>query len=245
MLDIQIAIAKTNKYAIKESGDTVEVVERPHGGFSVALVDGQGSGPSAKSLSHFVTGKAIGLIKDGVRDGTVARSVHDALYAYRGGKVSATLTLLSVDIATQTLVISRNSHCPVLLLRPQSESFETIEDQCSPIGLYPKTRPSITELPLEANTYIIAYTDGLMEAGKRAGAPIDLAALATAHIGQTQGYTTARSLTDCLLQKALTLDANRPSDDMTVAALAVHLAPEPQENRIIPQVRRMELHMTV
>jgi hypothetical protein len=40
MIDIQIAVAKTNKYASTESGDTVEVVERPHGGFSVVLADG-------------------------------------------------------------------------------------------------------------------------------------------------------------------------------------------------------------
>src|SRR6184192_2803802 len=83
MLDVQIAVAKTNKYATRESGDTVEVVERPHGGFSVVLADGQGSGRAAKTLSHLVTTKAVSMIKDGARDGVVARSVHDYLFAYR------------------------------------------------------------------------------------------------------------------------------------------------------------------
>ena len=31
--EVQVAVAKTHKYANRESGDTVEVVERPHGGF--------------------------------------------------------------------------------------------------------------------------------------------------------------------------------------------------------------------
>src|SRR3954447_5443404 len=101
MLDVQLAVAKTNKYASRESGDTAEVVERPHGGFSVVLADGQRSGRSAKNLSHLVTAKAISMIKDGVRHGAVARSVHDLLYAHRAVKVSATLVILSVDLATR------------------------------------------------------------------------------------------------------------------------------------------------
>ncbi len=42
-LKIDVAVAKTNKYASRESGDTVEIVERPGGGISVILADGQGS----------------------------------------------------------------------------------------------------------------------------------------------------------------------------------------------------------
>jgi hypothetical protein len=30
-MEVQIAVAKTNKYAVTESGDTLEVVERPNG----------------------------------------------------------------------------------------------------------------------------------------------------------------------------------------------------------------------
>src|SRR3954463_1341285 len=136
MLDVQIAVVKTNKYASRESGDTVEVVERTHGGFSVVLADGQGSGRSAKNLSHLVTTKAVSMIKDGVRDGAVARSVHDYLFAYRGGKVSATLVIVSLDLASRTLVISRNSHCPVLLSRPEQEGLKIIDNSSDAIGLY-------------------------------------------------------------------------------------------------------------
>src|SRR2546426_6702756 len=134
MLDVQIAVAKTNKYASQESGDTVEVVERPHGGFSVVLADGQGSGRAAKNISNLVTTKAVSLIKDGVRDGVVCRSVHDYLYAYRGGKVSATLVILTVDLASRTLVMSRNSHCPILVSRPGESGLTVIEEPSNPIG---------------------------------------------------------------------------------------------------------------
>ena len=89
-LQITLAIAKTNKYASRESGDTAELIERPGGGFSVVTVDGQGSGGAAKTLSLLITAKAVSLLKEGVRDGAVARAVHDYLFAYRHGKVSAT-----------------------------------------------------------------------------------------------------------------------------------------------------------
>ena len=88
-LEVQIAAEKINKYATSESGDTVEVVERPRGGVSIVVADGQRSGRSAKAISNIVVRKAIALLAEGVRDGAVARATHDYLHLQRGGKVSA------------------------------------------------------------------------------------------------------------------------------------------------------------
>jgi serine phosphatase RsbU (regulator of sigma subunit) len=243
MLDIQLAVAKTNKYASRESGDTVEAVERPHGGFSVVLADGQGSGSAAKHLSHLVTSRAISMLKDGARDGVVARSVHDYLYTYRGGKVSATLVIVSVDLASNTLVLSRNSHCPILLSRPGKTELTVLEDASNPIGIYSMTKPVITELPLEAGTYAVTYSDGLMEAGMRDNRPINLKVLFSGALAS--GNTTARDIADILLQKALEADANRPADDMAVLVLAIHQAPPDEPTRINPQIRRLEMQVPV
>jgi len=79
-LEMRVAVAKVPRYGELESGDTLETIERPGGGFSFVLVDGQGSGRSAKTLSHLVATRAITLLKDGARDGAVARAVHDYLY---------------------------------------------------------------------------------------------------------------------------------------------------------------------
>ena len=96
-LIIDVGVAKTEKYASRESGDTVELVERPSGGFTVVMIDGQGSGRAAKTLSLLLSSKAVALVKEGVRDGVVARATHDYLFAFRHGQVSATLDLLSID----------------------------------------------------------------------------------------------------------------------------------------------------
>jgi serine phosphatase RsbU (regulator of sigma subunit) len=243
MLDVQMAIAKTNKYASRESGDTIEVVERPHGGFSVVLADGQGSGKAAKSLSHLVTSKAIGMIKDGARDGAVARAAHDYLYTYRGGQVSATLVIVSVDLSTRTLVMSRNSHCPIILSRAGDVELTVLQAESSPIGLYSMTRPVITQLPIEANTYAITYTDGVMDAGRRDNRQVDVPALFSRAIAD--GVTSARELADHMLEKALEADAGRPADDMTVLVLAINDAAPHDASRITPEIRRLEMHVPI
>lgn len=243
MINIQIAVAKTNKYASRESGDTVEVVERPTGGFSVVLADGQGSGPSAKTLSHMVTTKAVSMIKDGARDGAVARAVHDYLYTYRGGKVSATLVILSVDLASRTLVMSRNSHCPILVSHPDEPALTCIATQADPIGIYAMTKPVIDQLPLQPDTYVVTYSDGLMEAGKRTEHPIDIPALVTARLAE--GRVTARELADLLMAEALLRDLNRPLDDMTALVVSILSGPEIPTGHIVPLVRRMEVDIPV
>lgn len=239
MYNVHIAIAKTNKYATPESGDTVEVVERPHGGFSVVLADGQGSGRAAKNLSNLVTTKAISMIKDGARDGAVARSVHDYLFTYRSGKVSATLVIVTIDLATRTLVLSRNSHCPIILWRPDEHEISLIESPSSPIGIYSMTKPAIIELPLAQHTYVVTYTDGVMEAGARAGRPLDLPAIVREKLEGED--VAAHDLADYLLELALEADARRPADDMTVLVLAVVPSPDPEVGHIVPEIRRLEM----
>jgi hypothetical protein len=49
-MEFQVAVAKVGKYASSESGDTLEMIERPGGGLSFVLADGQRSGKSAKAI---------------------------------------------------------------------------------------------------------------------------------------------------------------------------------------------------
>ena len=48
-------VGKIGKWATSESGDTLEMIERPHGGISFVLVDGQRSAPvGVGSLAWFL-----------------------------------------------------------------------------------------------------------------------------------------------------------------------------------------------
>ncbi|MCL4833826.1 MAG: SpoIIE family protein phosphatase [Caldilineaceae bacterium] len=217
-LEIQAGVAKIGKYATSESGDTVEMVERPHGGISLVVVDGQRSGRSAKTISNLVARKAISLLAEGVRDGAAARATHDYLRTLRGGKVSAELVIVSVDLFTRTLVISRNSRCPVLLHR--AGQHEWLSEASEAVGIHPNTKPSITEIGLEAELTVAVFTDGILGAGIRKGKKMDIESV-LAEVEAT-GDTSAQGLADRILAVALALDEGRAQDDCTV--LVVKLA---------------------
>jgi len=211
---LDVAVAKVAKYAARESGDTLEMIERPHGGLSFVLADGQGSGRAAKSLSNLVAKKAVALLADGVRDGAAARATHDFLYAYRQGKVSADLTIVSVDLVTRTLVLSRNGHCPVIVCA--GGNTRVIEESSQPIGIYPRTKPVVSELVLAAGLTVVVFSDGIADAGERYCERINLLALAHDLV---EGQRSAEAIADEFLTRAIGLDRGRPSDDMSVVVL--------------------------
>lgn len=238
-LELQVAVAKVSKYAVSESGDTVEVIERPHGGLSVVLVDGQRSGYSAKAISNIVARKAVSLLADGVRDGAAARAAHDYLRTLRGGQVSATLNIVSVDLGTRTIVISRNSHCPVIVVHGQQDQLTLLDAPSTAIGVHVRTRPVITELPVEQDLHAVIFTDGLLTAGERNGQPWDPVAFVEEWLAAEPREGAARDLADALLARAVELDRDRPNDDMSVVVFSV----VPRKD--LDKVRRMSVRFPI
>src|SRR5919206_1562378 len=173
-MEVQVAVAKVNKYAVSESGDTLEVIERPNGGLSVVLADGQSSGRGAKAISLMVVRKVIGLLAEGVRDGATARAASDALFTEKQGKVICTLNIASVDLSSGTIVLTRNNPAPMYICR--AEQIDSVEEESIPLGTSRNVRPLITEIALEPGLIIVMYTDGLVHAGKRRGVPMDIGA---------------------------------------------------------------------
>jgi len=237
MLKVEVAVAKAPKYAVQESGDSVEVVERPRGGLSVVMVDGQRSGPSAKAISNIAMRKAVSLLAEGVRDGAAARAAHDYLRTQRRGQVSAELIILTVDLETRTLVISRNSQCPVLL--GQANTWQVLDEPADIVGIHGRTRPVITELPLAPGQIAVAFTDGVLHAGARRDTKLD--PVATVRGLTCQPTCTAQELADGVLHAALALDDGRPGDDVTVAVIQLVT----QVDSDGPAVRRMTVSFSV
>jgi serine phosphatase RsbU (regulator of sigma subunit) len=216
-MEVQIAVAKTNKYAVTESGDTLEVVERPNGGLSVVLADGQTSGRGAKAISMMVVRKVIGLLAEGVRDGAAARAASDLLYTDKKGKVTSTLNIVSVDLHTGTVVLTRNNPAPFFIAR--GEEIDCLSSESKSIGTARNTRPVISEIPVEPGLVIVIFTDGLIHAGERVGRPMDVC---TSLKAMLEGQEPApQAIADALLDEAINLDEGRPSDDISVMVLKV------------------------
>ncbi|MFC2053317.1 SpoIIE family protein phosphatase [Chloroflexota bacterium] len=216
-MEVQIAVAKVKKYATSASGDTVEVVERPQGGVSVVLADGQSSGRGAKWVSTFVVRRVITLLAEGVRDGAAARAASDGLFTERGGRVSSTLNIISIDRPTQTMVITRNNPAPALLI--ERDNISPLNEPSKPVGLYRGTRPNITEVALKSGIIGIVYSDGLVHAGARHGGSMDVGAYL--HGMLENELPSSQLIADSLLNHALSLDQNRPIDDISVVVVQV------------------------
>lgn len=235
-MEIRIAVSKVPKWGVSHAGDTVEVVERPRGGLSAIMADGQGSGPAARRVSNLVVHKAMSLVAEGARDGAVGRAVHDHLETIRGGKVLSTLTILSTDLETESLVVARNGNAPVLVMSP-SGGETVLTTDVPAIGVHSRLKPQMAEFPLEENLLAVAFTDGVTKAGTRHGQALGLEGV----VGLVRRFKAhrARDLADAVLAEALVSDRGRPQDDMTVVVMGL------SATRGRGEVRRMLVTMPV
>jgi serine phosphatase RsbU (regulator of sigma subunit) len=233
-MEVQIAISKIKKYATSSSGDAAEVIERPNGGMSVVLADGQSSGSGAKWVSSLVVRKVIQFLADGVRDGAAARAASDALFTERGGRVSATLNILSADLQTGTLVITRNNPAPVLI--SYDDQIKLLSEESDSIGLRRDTRPMISEIPLAPGLTVVVYTDGLVHAGSFFGDSMDVCTSVQAELDSEN--PSPSHIADSLMNHALKLDRGRPRDDISIVVLRVI-------NRGDDLIRRMTVQLPV
>ena len=233
-MEVQIAVAKVNKYASSESGDTLEIVERPNGGLSVVLADGQTSGRGAKAVSQMVVRRVIGLLAEGVRDGAAARAASDALYTEKQGKVISTLNIASVDFHSRTIVLTRNNPAPMCVCL--NDQINMIADESKPLGTSRNIRPFITEIAIQLGLTIVIYTDGLTHAGERRGNPMNVGEVIRSVLEDQD--PSPQALADLLLEHAVRLDENRPSDDVSVLVLKV-------TSRTGDNVRRMSVRLPI
>jgi serine phosphatase RsbU (regulator of sigma subunit) len=227
-MEAQVAASKVGKYATSESGDTLEMIERPGGGLSFVLADGQRSGKPAKHISNIVVSKAISLLAEGVRDGAAARAASDYLFTHKSGKVVSTLNILSIDLSSRTLVITRNNPSPLIIIR--GGNVKMIDEEVDPVGTRRDIRPSIHEIPLEADLAVIVFTDGLTHAGERTGDRIQLEPLIH-QILEEEAFD-AQTWADRLLDHAVSLDQGRPGDDISILVAMIHDSPVDDVRRL-------------
>lgn len=216
-MELQVAAAKVSKYAVRESGDTLEMIERPHGGLSFVLVDGQHTGRGAKAVSNLVARKAVSLLAEGVRDGAAARAAHDYLYTQHDGKVSAELHIVSLDLVSKTIVISRNSHCPAIV--GDLNGTRLLNEPSTAIGVHRRMKPVITEIPIALHTTVVMFTDGVLDAGVRDGQSFDVVAFVEMKLRNAN--VSAHALADAILARAVEMDSGRPADDTSVLVVRV------------------------
>lgn len=232
-MEIKIAIAKTNKYGEANSGDTVEIIERPNGGFSAVMADGQINGKKQKTISTMVAHRVIEHISNGIRDGAAIRAASNTIFAEYQGKVSADLHVVSVDLQTNTIIISRNNPLPVFLIN--EDTVDCLSTDSEPIGTSKDIRASIVELEMKPDMTIIAFTDGVSNAGSHNLPNLDICEIVESILEEQD--SSAQQIADFLINRSIRLDDGRPKDDMSVFVLQV--LPQSKD-----RIRRMHVSFT-
>jgi len=233
-MEIKIAVAKIDKYRSSKSGDTVETIERPNGGISIVLVDGQIDGLDDKSISTMVSHRVLYHISEGKRDSTAIRQASTSIFEEHEGRVKANLTLLSVDSQSNTIVISRNNPVPVFLVT--DENVDCLSTDSEPIGKKIEIKPSIVELPIKPGMAVIAFSDGVYQAGREDVQNPDICVTIEALFEEQE--PTAQEVADYLLSRAMRLDKGRPKDDMSIIVMLI--SPESTD-----KIRRMNISIAL
>jgi serine phosphatase RsbU (regulator of sigma subunit) len=130
--------------------------------------------------------------------------------------VQSTLNILSIDLESRTVVITRNNPNPVLVRL--DGAIKMLSDESQPVGLRRGTRPVISELDLRASLMVVTFTDGLPFAGERRSKPFDVVAQFEQLV---KSNAQPQQVADDLMAEALKLEQNRPGDDISIVVIGV------------------------
>ncbi|NLN69384.1 MAG: SpoIIE family protein phosphatase [Chloroflexi bacterium] len=231
-MQIKIAITKIDKHGSINSGDTVEITERPNGGISIVMADGVTGQPESKAISTLITHRVIDHISSGMRDGASIRTAGSRIFEAHQGEVQANLWVLSADLQTNTIIISRSNAIPVFLI--SEEKVDCLYSGSELFGSRLEISPTIIELPIKPEITVVAFSDGVFNAGKNIQQSMDICTTLEAFVDEQE--PTEREIAEFLLNRAIRLDNGQPQDDMSIIVLQT--SSRPTDN-----VRRMNISL--
>lgn len=217
-MKIDVAISKINQAGQAESGETIEVVERPNGGLSIVMAEVLTPARDKKAISAAIVRKVLTWIGDGIRDGAAARAASDFLYTEHKGQLSACLNILSFDKQSDTIVLTRNNPTPIYIY--QEGELNCLSGQSYCIGNSLSIRPLISEIPLTVNTMLVLYSSGVAKAGESTGQQIDMCTLI--HSMMDEQEPDAQAIAETLLNESIRVDQNRPKADMAILVASIN-----------------------
>jgi serine phosphatase RsbU (regulator of sigma subunit) len=231
-MQIKVAITKIDKHGSVNSGDTVEITERPNGGISIVMADGFSVQGDNKAVSTLVGHRVINYISSGMRDSASIRQAGNQIFTEHEGAIQANLWVVSVDLQTNTIILSRSNPIPVFLI--SEEKVDCLFSDSEPIGKRLEVNPTIIELPIRTEMTVVVFSDGVYYAGQQAQQSMEICTTLEAFVEEQE--PTAKEIAEFLLNRAIRLDNDRPQDDMSVIVLQT-------SSRPTDTIRRMSISL--
>lgn len=216
-MEIQAAIAKIDRYSSNEEGNKVEIIERPNGGISIVLAEGKLSGSRSKGVTMKAVHAVLNLIAEGVPDGASSRVVLQRIRDEHRETADVKLSILSCDLLSKSIVITKNNSVPVLIYE-DGESRFLLLDEDEESHLYD---PIVYQFELRLGQTFFLITEGVRNAGAFNDNRIDLRTALSSIFDEESDEIGVQDVADYLLKQAIGHDSGRPRDDMTVVVLKV------------------------
>lgn len=219
-MELQATIAKVDRFSSAEHGDKVEIIERPRGGISIIMAEGKLSGRRSKAIAMKVVHSVMTLIANGLHDGAASRAVLSNISEEHQGKAQVSLSIISCDLESHSIVITKNNEIPVLTVFGGSTDFLRFD---SAIDTDHCCSPSVFQFEIEEGRSFVLVSDGILQAGKQYDQPLDLRVSVESLFEDDE--PTVQEIAEAVLKQAISQDLGRPRDDMTVTVLRISPSP--------------------
>lgn len=218
-MEIEAAISKIDRHASSEQGNKVEIIERPNGGISIIMAEGKLNGKRSKALTMKAVHDVLSEISDGLNDGASVRLVLTRIRNEHNEKAHVNISVISCDLQSGTIVITKNNSIPVLVYENGECRFLPLTNN-SEIDRFD---PVVYQFEFKPEQTFILISQGLQLAGNHYENTIDLTT-AVDSIYDNDEEPNVQNVSDTLLKQAIAFDGGRPRDDMTVIVLKVSQA---------------------
>ncbi len=195
-----------NKFGNSKSGDSYSYIRLPGNKILLAVCDGMGSGDEAQKISDTTISLIENFYKADFDDETIISSVNKLLSMQMTDNFSALdICVLNLSNAFADFI---KVGAPAGFIK-HKDSTEILRG-CGalPIGILQEISPSINKKMLDANDIIVLCSDGVLDAF------VDEVKLQNYINNLT--ITNPQEIADMIIQEAISLNSNEPSDDMTV-----------------------------
>jgi HAMP domain-containing protein len=164
-----VSVRATFRPATEVGGDYFDVFPLSEDRMVVTIGDVAGHGLSTGLLMASLKSSVAALVHEGYGGTDLIAKVNHLLMEHGQGRTLVTLTVVEIDFGAGRLVLANAGHCPALLIRPDG-GLEELLAGSPPMGSR-LCRPSSLERPFPADSRLVLYSDGLVEAISPAGEP--------------------------------------------------------------------------
>ena len=219
-MELQAAISKVDRYSSAAQGDKVEIIERPRGGISIIMAEGKLGGRRSRSIAMKAVHSIMNSIANGSHDGNASRSVLSNIIEEHKGKAQVSLSIISCDLESQSIVITKNNATPVITVFEGTVDYLRFDGA---VDSEPSATPSVYQFEIEESRDFILVSDGILQAGSQYEQPLDLRVSVESLFEDDE--PSVQEIADTILKQAISQDLGRPRDDMTVTVLRISPAP--------------------